>query len=244
MGVTKLQFSTLEELFDFYNKNLFENKLPSCLVNLSRHREAMGFYIHKEWKESGGKRAKIKDEISINPDTLNLGDEYWHSTLVHEMCHMWQFHFGKPSRYSYHNQQWANKMIAVGLMPSDSGRVGGKKTGQQMSDYPIKDGKFQKLFQSIAKDAMNNLKIPYIKNQRYFVKPEEDNNEAAQLDSPMGGSIKGMYFINERPRPIANSNSSKSGVKVKYSCDCGYNVWGKSGLNISCDDCEQSYREQ
>ena len=120
MGVTKLQFSTLEELFDFYNKNLFDNKLPSCLVNLSRHREAMCFYIHKEWKESGGKRAKIKDEISINPDTLNLGDEYWHSTLVHEMCHMWQFHFGKPSRYTYHNQQWANKMIAVGLMPSDS----------------------------------------------------------------------------------------------------------------------------
>lgn len=29
MGVTKLQFSTLEELFDFYNKNLFDNKLPS-----------------------------------------------------------------------------------------------------------------------------------------------------------------------------------------------------------------------
>jgi hypothetical protein len=33
MGVTKLQFSTLEELFDFYNKNLFDNEV---LITIGR----------------------------------------------------------------------------------------------------------------------------------------------------------------------------------------------------------------
>jgi hypothetical protein len=65
------------------------------------------------------------------------------STLVHEMCHSWQQHFGKPSRTGYHNRQWAAKMIEVGLMPSDTGAEGGKPTGQHMTHYIIDGGAFE-----------------------------------------------------------------------------------------------------
>ena len=63
-------------------------------------------------------------------------------TLVHEMCHLWQAHFGKPSRGRYHNAEWATKMDAVGLTPSNTGQPGGKRTGQHMADYPTPGGPF------------------------------------------------------------------------------------------------------
>ncbi len=64
-------------------------------------------------------------------------------TLVHEQCHVWQNYYGKPSRRSYHNREWADKMIAIGLMPSTTGRPGGKQTGQHMNDYVLAGGAFQ-----------------------------------------------------------------------------------------------------
>jgi predicted SprT family Zn-dependent metalloprotease len=48
--------------------------------------------------------------------------------------------------------------------------------------------------------------------------------------------IEGM---SEEPKP------KKKGDKVKYRCDsCGANVWGKSGLNISCNDCNVDFEEE
>ena len=40
---------------------------------------------------------------------------------------------GQAAARGYHNKEWAAKMKAIGLMPSNSGAVGGKETGQQMS---------------------------------------------------------------------------------------------------------------
>ena len=48
------------------------------------------------------------------------------------------------SRQGYHNREWATHMVAIGLMPSDTGAPGGKQTGQQMSHYIIKGGPFDR----------------------------------------------------------------------------------------------------
>jgi hypothetical protein len=64
------------------------------------------------------------------------------STLVHEMVHLWQYHHGKPSRSGYHNTEWAAKMAALGLMPSNTSAPGDKRTGQQMTHYIIAGGLF------------------------------------------------------------------------------------------------------
>ena len=47
-GITKQQFNTLEDLFVYYNNQLFNGKLPFCLVNLSRHRDAAGFFYTRK----------------------------------------------------------------------------------------------------------------------------------------------------------------------------------------------------
>ena len=94
------------------------------------------------------------DELAMNPDGfIGRSDEQILSTLVHEMVHVWQQAEGKPSRKAYHNQQWAEKMKAVGLHPSSTGAPGGKETGQQMTHYIIQGGPFQKACAKLLKDG-------------------------------------------------------------------------------------------
>lgn len=227
-GATSRQFNTLEDLFYYYNQTLFGGQLTECLVNLSRHREAVGFFAHNVWQSD---RGETRHEISINPDTLSMGDEFWHSTLVHEMCHLWQFDHGKPSRYSYHNKEWARKMISVGLMPSDTGQPGGKLTGQQMGDYVIDGGVFQKAFHNISVAELQNLKLPF-KNRIKLWDPDRmaasEDGEGAPEGEQAGGK----------------KNAGKSGKKIKYVCSCGVNVWGKGGLSLRCNTCQEDFVEQ
>jgi hypothetical protein len=48
-----------------------------------------------------------------------------------------------PSRGGYHNKQWAQLMERIGLMPSDTGAPGGKRTGQRMHHYVLDGGPFE-----------------------------------------------------------------------------------------------------
>lgn len=78
-------------------------------------------------------------------------------TLVHEMVHQWQAHFGKRGRGRYHNDEWADKMETIGLMPSSTGHPGGKRTGDHMADYAIKGGRFLRACQSLVSDESFRL---------------------------------------------------------------------------------------
>jgi hypothetical protein len=69
---------------------------------------------------------------------------------VHEQAHVWQQAFGKPSGRGYHNREWAAKMKAIGLQPSNTGMVGGKETGQRMDHYIIEDGAFEQAYTKLA----------------------------------------------------------------------------------------------
>lgn len=48
--------------------------------------------------------------------------------LTYEMVHLYQHHFGDPGRGRYLNKEWGNKMESIGLMPSSTGRPGGRRT--------------------------------------------------------------------------------------------------------------------
>jgi predicted SprT family Zn-dependent metalloprotease len=91
------------------------------------------------------------DEIALNPETFHRGtDQDILSTLAHEMCHLWQQKYGKPSRKGYHNKEWASKMKKIGLIPSNTGEPGGGETGQQMTHYIQTDGPFAHSFARLA----------------------------------------------------------------------------------------------
>lgn len=137
-------YKTLNLAYDFFNKELFGGKLPSCLITMQRKSKARGYFCPDRFESRKESKFHVH-EIALNPKFFNdRTDLDILSTLVHEMCHVWQQEFGSPSRNNYHNKEWAIKMDEVGLTPSNTGEEDGRRTGQSMSHYVEKGGKYEK----------------------------------------------------------------------------------------------------
>ena len=118
-------------------------------MTLQRKNKAYGYFAGGRFGSKDG--AEITDEIALNPSHFkSRTDEQSLSTLAHEMAHLWQHHFGKPSRAGYHNKEWAAKMHEIGLHPSDTGQPGGKETGQSCSHYIVEGGRYARVFAELA----------------------------------------------------------------------------------------------
>jgi predicted SprT family Zn-dependent metalloprotease len=134
-------YSELTDAYAFFNARLFSDQLPPCLITLQRRKKSYGYFSGERFTTRNG--AEVADEIALNPSFFaECSIEDIFSTLVHEMVHLQQQHFGTPSRAGYHNKQWAQMMRAVGLIPSDTGEPGGKGTGQSVSHYIEEGGRF------------------------------------------------------------------------------------------------------
>jgi hypothetical protein len=151
MKATKELYEALNNAYSYFNKGLFKGELPEVVLTLRRARMAKGMAASSIWKKSNGKVNKYFHEISISPYWLLEPLIKVYSTLVHEQCHIWQFEYGKPGKYGYHNLQWARKMEEVGLTPSTTGKEGGKKTGYSLSHYVTPSGKYEELFKTLPK---------------------------------------------------------------------------------------------
>lgn len=127
-------YGPLRRAWGVFNRKLFGGALPPCLVTLQRRKRSLGYFAGRRFKSADG--VHVIDEIALNPTYFaRCGAKDVLSTLAHEQVHQWQAYFGKPSRPGYHNMEWAAKMREVGLIPSDTGRPGGKMTGERMSHY-------------------------------------------------------------------------------------------------------------
>jgi hypothetical protein len=154
-AITPLEYGGLQEAFDHFNAALFDGALPDVFITYQRCANSSGYFSPNRYSGRIGNLGK--HELALNPDGfIGETDEQICSTIVHEMVHLWQHAFGKPSPRGYHNREWAAKMKAIGLQPSSTGMVGGKETGQRMSDYVIPDGPFTRAF---AKLAANGWKL-------------------------------------------------------------------------------------
>jgi len=150
---TPAQFAAFQAMFNHFNTTLFGGRLPHVFLNFSRHANCYGFFAAKRWERDG--ETKKLHEISLNPSYLkHRGQRAVVSTLVHEMVHLWQEEFGKPGRRGYHNAQWANKMEAIGLMPSSTAAPGGKRVGDRVSHYVIEGGPFAQAFAAMPTEYL------------------------------------------------------------------------------------------
>jgi hypothetical protein len=61
----------------------------------------------------------------------------------------WQWKRGTAPKRTYHNKEFAAKMKAIGLYPSNSGMVGGRETGAHMEHYIIDGGAFDQSYQRL-----------------------------------------------------------------------------------------------
>lgn len=149
-------------------------------------------------------------------------------TIVHEMCHAWQHHYGNPSRPGYHNKEWAAKMMEIGLMPSHNGKVGGKTTGQHMADYPIEGSAFWKASEELLTgEVFAGL---YIEANPALEELMNSGEMPTTFDE-----IKNFIINMPKPKP-------KPQTRAKYSCGCS-SVWGKHGMDITCNLCGEPFKE-
>lgn len=256
--------------YQHFNDELFNDELADCMFTLQREKQTMGYFSRDRWVSTADGR-KIH-ELAVNPAYFaRYPLKEVLQTLVHEMAHFWQYEFGTPGRARYHNKEWGDKMESLGLMPSSTGRPGGKRTGDHMADYAISGGLFER---SCVTLIDKGFMLPWV--DRAAVKPNgppidqhssdiEVMLESGSFDDDDNADEQGeqdnvIPFVVPAPaaealsRPIAevspdflpeqNTELAAKKQKVKYHCPCGNNVWGKPHLNLICADCEGHFIEQ
>src|SRR5262249_37720188 len=136
--ITPIEYNGLQEAFDHFNRELFDNALPDVFITYQRRAHSRGYFSPDRFSARGGKFGR--HELALNPDGfVDRTDEQICSTLAHEMAHVWQRAHGSPPARGYHDREWANKMQSIGLMPSSTGMAGGKQTGYRVTHYIIPD---------------------------------------------------------------------------------------------------------
>lgn len=140
--ITTKQYANLDDAFKYFNEKLFDGKLPDVMITLQMKVRTNGYHHFEKFE--GRDNKKRVTEIALNPDNFNeRTDQEVLSTLCHEMCHHWQYSFSEPARKGYHDKEWANKMLEIGLIPTATGEVGGKMTGQRIYTLIMEGGKFE-----------------------------------------------------------------------------------------------------
>lgn len=228
---TTQAYEELEAAFDHFNAALFNGQLPHCLITLQRKKRTYGYFSSKRFVRRHDK--VLTDEIAMNPAYFAVVPMLEIlQTLVHEMTHAWQFHFGKPGRRGYHNKEWANKMESIGLMPSSTGQPGGAKTGEKIADYAIAGGRFMQAADELMADGFGiswldrfPVRLPSSMPGAVALDSADDDNMAADADTGLDDELAGL---------LVEQSGNKSN-RVKYRCaSCGVQAWGKPGLRLLC----------
>lgn len=219
---TTESYDELQRAYDYYNKTLFNNELPPCLITFARIKSSYGYHARKRWSNRNG---VLTDEVALNPtyfaqrpiaETL--------STLVHEQCHLWQDEYGTPGRGRYHNNEWAEKMKSVGLSPFNI-KNQNRETGDQVSHKIITGGAFDIATQKLISE---DFKISWVDRIIDGVEKTLSVDEDGEFQITPG-------------EPTTSKNTTNSGGKrTKYSCpNKHYSVWGKSGIDPKCGQCNE-----
>lgn len=139
-------YDELQRAFDFFNAELFDARLPQCLITLSRQHDTLGYFSANQFvnlSEDG--KGEYCHEITLNPTYFAIRSIQENlSVMAREMVSLDQLlnTEGKPPRRRYRNREWADMSEAIGLMPSDTGKPGGKRVGDSVQTYIIEGGRF------------------------------------------------------------------------------------------------------
>ncbi len=259
---TEELYRLLQTVYDRFNVELFESKLPDVVITLQREKNTMGYFSRERWFHS---RANQKvHEIALNPAYFaHFPLIEVLQTMAHEMCHLYQHDHGTPGRGRYHNAEFARIMEKIGLMASDTGRPGGNRTGEKMADYPIEGGRFAEVCLALHSDGFF---LPWVDRYPVSKRPSSPFLEMGDMGStspPAPGALSAeqrayqhyqasaleVLYVNLVPPALASEIVStpspeamaKRDSKTRYQCDCGHNVWGKLGLSIRCNRCNTDF---
>ncbi|MEI8042234.1 MAG: SprT-like domain-containing protein [Verrucomicrobiota bacterium] len=208
---SRAEYGSLADAFDYFNVWLFQGVLPAVLLTLNyRAGKVRGHYCKERFslRIKPSPTATKLPEISLNARAMGgRSDMEVLSTLVHEMVHLWQDAFGTPSRGGYHNREWAHKMEQIGLMPSNTGVPGGKRTGQRVTHYIVPDASFDKVCRELL-------------------------DRGWKLDWHVLSQTKQNHFTGAVRAGRVNDSKTKFTCP-----GCAQNAWAKPGASLICGCC-------
>jgi ribosomal protein S27E len=226
---TEENYSAWRDAYDYFNAGLFNDRLPGCLITFQRERGAYGFHAGSQFEATDGRKA---DEIALNPCHFARRDpRKVLSTLVHEMTHQYQWHFGKRNHGGYHDKAWARLMIDIGLVPTDTGEPGGKATGRRVTHFIREHGPFDRLCTALIEAG---FVIPFREVSLWEVLETKSN----------AGDPEARSAAELQRQKADRLRREKAASKSRYTCPgCEYpkHVWGKPGLHVICGECGERF---
>lgn len=139
---TDQAYIELRRAFDHFNRALFDDALPGCLITLQRQHDTFSYFSPNQFVNGSGS-GEMAHEIALNPSYFAIRSiEDTLASLVTEMVSVKQLISGNPGRKRYRNREWASMMEACGLMPSDTWEPGGRRVGEKVGCYVIEGGVF------------------------------------------------------------------------------------------------------
>lgn len=244
-------YHALVEAFDHFNSELFDGVLPPCLITLRSSNKIYGYHHSDRFISSDG---DLLDELGLNPGFFALRPvEVTLSTLVHEMVHHWQSHFGTPTPSNPHNMEWTKKMEQIGLIPSSTGLPGGKQTGRKVSHFIKPDGLFIKSCKRLMETgyAMSwfdrHASADHDMYDRHAQELEKhavkvDLSQPPLNDIEIPNQPKQHVNKNGLAVPIYSPTPKKESKRIKLWCrGCGSKVSLTSELHLICGQCRVDF---
>ncbi len=137
-------------LFNALNWRLFNDALPYPHFSFKCQAGSFGFYRPESYNRSDGPYC---GEIVMNPAYYIPDDpKPFVATFVHQLVHHWQYYFGSPGKIGYHNREWADQMLAVGLQPTQDNTEGGREIGYTMHQRIIGGGALDRVLDDFMTD--------------------------------------------------------------------------------------------
>lgn len=223
--ITKVIYSKMQcavdeiEKFFFTSKKL--EKFPPVLyaVNYSCARGVVAYVRPASLYDT--EKKEVVHYLCINPSFLSRGLEYLLSTLVHELCHVYESEYIHIARGGYHDKQWHDLMIGCGLQPRY------QNASRTAVDETIIEGG---IFTDFVKYFIGKYGEAYFNLATYTPKLDDEGNPAPVTPPADDGRPRADNY--GKPIKVYNRN------KIKYTCcGCGAKVWGKPNLHIFCGDC-------
>ncbi|MBA1280254.1 hypothetical protein [Stutzerimonas stutzeri] len=152
---TQQVYEELQKAYEFFNQELFEGRLPSCVITLQRQHDTFGYFSANQFQSRvGGIQAH---EIALNPSYFAVRTIHETlSVLVREMVSLDQTLHTKRDklpRRRYRNTEWADMCEQIGLMPTSTGLPGGRRVGDNVQTYVIEGGPFDNACSRLVDEA-------------------------------------------------------------------------------------------
>lgn len=214
---TREQFNALRSQFHYFNAKLFAGELPEVMLNMSRHAKSYGFFAPDRWKLGGTTEEQGKD-AALKTHEISLNPD----------------HFGRDARAV------ASTLVheMVHLWQEVLGKKKGSK-GYHNKEWGTKMETIGLMPSSTGSPGGRRTG----KNMTHYVL-DGGAFARAWLELPEEYKMPWRSGIGLLGDASAPKPRKKDPSKMKFSCGCGNNLWGKKDLRVTCNDCAAEFKIQ